>query len=140
MTFIRTLDDEFVRVGDVRSVKVLSIHVVLLTLENGDTKRCNQAAWTDAHDRDGRKFFPALAGSFLLHYGRTEGRVWVAREPILAWAVSQTGCVEPVSTSGVFRSDKSYRACLHPDGTVHDGMGLYETYDAWIAEVLADSV
>lgn len=140
MTFIRTFDDEFVRLSEVRRVREQSTHVAQLVMADGEVKECSNSAWTAARISAGRRFFPALPGTFLLHYGRSEGRVWVAREPILAWAVAECGVVDPVATSGIYRSETCSPACLHADGTVHDALGLYETYEAWLADVQADEV
>ena len=77
---------------------------------------------------------PAAPGTYLLHYGRLEGELWVAREVIIAWQVNDT-LPEPITRHGVFRSETCASIVLHPDGRVHEIDALFETYEDWLADV-----
>ena len=81
-------------------------------------------------------FIAAEPGTYLLHYGRLEGHLWVAREVVIGWLLN-VDQPEPITANGAFRSDKHAPIVLHPDGRVHDFEALFETYEDWLADVEA---
>lgn len=81
-------------------------------------------------------FIPAAPGTYLLDYGRQDGVLWVTRQVIIAWQVNST-LPEPIAASGMFCSERHAPIILHPDGRIDEFDALWETYDAWLADVEA---
>ena len=81
-------------------------------------------------------FVPAAPGTYLLHYGRQDGELWVTQQVIIAWQINCT-LPEPITTGGMFRSERHAPIILHPDGRIDEFEANWETYDAWLADVEA---
>jgi hypothetical protein len=81
-------------------------------------------------------FIPAAPRTYLLDYGRQDGVLWVTRQVIIAWQVN-CALPEPMTASGMFHSERHAPIILHPDGRIDEVDALWETYDAWLADVEA---
>lgn len=95
----------------------------------------------DVHDYDVRSIlntpshiWPSQAGTYIVSKGDEEDG-GVHREPVLGWAHSTGGDVQPVSFEGVNGFDEKPKAVLLPDGTVVDSFGArWESLSSWQEE------
>lgn len=87
-----------------------------------------------------RCVIPAQPGFFTLNGARddtvTEGSL-VFRTPIIAWAVEDEGGILPVTPHDYGWGD-NHGAILHPDGTVENMFGAWDTVDAWLRDAKRD--
>jgi hypothetical protein len=131
---------EWIALDTVETAFRLSDELVELKLRKGDERVCRLRDWLSAIAQSSRHLVPAESGTFLLHFGRSNGRVWTAREPVIAWAIDGSGPLVPVTGMGLFSSETLAPSIQYPDGTVQDVLGLFESFDAWLEDIAADEI
>lgn len=136
MTFVKTVSGTAVRVEDVRLVRrEPNSDEVTLCLDGGDEHKAAGDTWLIATRSSSVQILPAHRGTFVLHACVENGKVSVGRETVIAWAVYEVGGVDPVTFTGVNQALDFCPTVLHPDGSVHDISGFFESYDQWLEEV-----
>lgn len=136
MTFIKTSDGCFVRLDRVREVMPRGKSEVTLSIDGGSERSASMAAWENARWSSEHHVVPAAPGTVVLNVVHGGDRPWVIRQPVLAWGVGPGGFAEAITSTGVGRGEHSCPAFLTPDGCVEDALGFYESYAAWMADVV----
>lgn len=132
MTFIKKDDGVYLRLDEVVQASPESSQVMLLKMSDGTLHKVRTPIWEDALWSSRDKVVPAEPGTYMLCYGWTaEGKLWGARQAVLAWSIRPSGMVDPVTSLGIPKSETDCPAYLFPDGRVEDALGLFESYDQW---------
>jgi len=134
MTFLNACEGELIPMCHITGARYISETLVEVSVTSGVTHEAPASSWELAKSAEGRQIVPAAGGTYLLTYGRFDGRLRIDREPIVAWAIETAG-VTPVTEKGMSFSGSRERAILYSDGTVHDALGLHDSFRSWIGEV-----
>lgn len=138
MIFLKACDGMFVRLDQVREARPAAARRMTLAMENGRELSVPDSEWQNARWAAEQHVVAAAPGTNLLYYVRGCDQPWIVRQPVLAWAVGPGGFPEAITSTGVFRSQEILPAIQNPDGSVEDELGLYASYDEWLADVVSD--
>lgn len=90
--------------------------ILRVWLDDGEAVEVKDSSWDLALAGTVQAAFPASAGTYLLHRDsedKTPEDMW--RTPVIGWAVTSAGFLEPITADGIERGD---HVLLLPDGQV----------------------
>lgn len=133
MSFVRTIKGDYLNLKIVREAEIGNDSVAAI-LDNGAVRAVSREEWFQSLRSETFTAFPALPGTWRIHAQPNGEQVDVFREPVIGWAVDQSGDIATICATGTKKLDHGL-AVRHPDGSVQDFQTYYESYDLWLEDM-----
>ncbi len=138
MRFLRDAEGRFIRIDRVCEAQPDQPGFLKLRLDSGDQRQVTVREWDRVTELLESHIVPAAPGTVQLFDVKGEGRRWIVKQPVIAWAVQHNGIAAAITSTGIIRGNDIYPAIQNPNGSVEDALGLYESYEHWLAAIAVE--
>ena len=138
MNFLKDSQGCFIRIDRVCEAQPDRPGYLKLLMDTGEQRQATIREWDRAIERSQTQVVPAAPGTVQLFGLRAKGQNWIVKQPVIAWCVDRCGTAAAITSAGSISGDDVYPAIQNPDGSVEDAVGLYETYEQWLATIGVD--